>query len=347
MSEGQESEISVDHEEVDNHTLFSHITQAIEGDEIVSPYSGKDALTGSFQGADFNIRVPHLRRGKHAFVGVVDITEPNGKSMSVVVRNDPRDVDHYKKLVNKHPIAKKYLPNLLDEVGVWAVIERLSGLEYTEIVEKLQSDPEFLQIYAAKAWETISETAKAGLRMQDVAFVDGHNVFFDSESGQTRLVEQISLVEEVGDSSDEIAAKQLFFEVERGSIRHGNPLRYDFSFQLLKNALRLNSPEAFYRRGSVISPRNDLYKSRYFYANNLQNIDEDVYQELLKKESFDKGDYVPRRQSGKTHVLSDEAIAAVRNDDLDSYKELVEAKKVLVALSSSDDIRSMPVIEED
>lgn len=71
------------------------IVSAMESSALVVYESlpGQQILEGDIDGLGFRVRMPHLRKGKHASVGIVDINDVDGSVYSFVLRNKSHDAE--------------------------------------------------------------------------------------------------------------------------------------------------------------------------------------------------------------------------------------------------------------
>ena len=327
--------------------VFEHLIPQVEA-KIDDPnrYSSDYALnvSGEHRGTKYGVRLPHLRRGKHAFVGIVDLNGADGETTSAVIRNNVEDARVYSELAATHPIVKTLVPELYGISGDWVVMERLQGLELEELETRLRDDPDFRRGYARSAFGVISSAAGAGLKLNDVAFINGHNVMVSPDDAQIRFVEQRNLAPTIFDPNETIT-DQLFSELTHVSDK-GEEWRADYAMQLVQAAVEKVGAENLYMKGRAIKPTNPNYKDAYFLER-WKKLSDDEYQKILDNPVMREGLTVSWFGTGYTEALTEETVDAARSGDKDKFKAAIAGRKYKRDITDKEDPRYGVVILPD
>ena len=301
-------------------------------------------VSGEHEGTKYGVRLPHLRRGKHAFVGIVDLNASDGETTSAVIRNNVEDARVYSELTATHPIVKTLVPELYGICGDWVVMERLQGLELEELEARLRDDPDFRRNYARSAFEVTARAAEAGLQLDDVAFINGHNVMVNPDDAQIRLVEQQILAPTIFDPNETIT-NQLFSELTHVSDK-GEEWRIDYAMQFVQAAMEKLGAENLYMKGRVIKPSNPNYKDAY-YMERWEKLSDEEYQKILANPAMQEGLTVSWFGRGYTEVLTEETIDAAKSGNLVEFRAAIAGRKYKRDITDREDPRYGVVVLPD
>lgn len=328
-------------------SAFEHLIPQVEA-KIDDPerYKADYALnvTGESEGTRYSVRLPHLRRGKHAFVGIVDLNGADGETASAVIRNNVDDARAYSELAATHPIVRTLVPDLYGISGDWVIMERLQGLELEELETRLRDDPDFRRRYARSAFNVTASAAEAGLQLNDVAFINGHNVMVSPDDAQIRLVEQRTLAPTIFDPNETIT-NQLFSELTHVSDRE-EEWRTDYAMQLLQAAIERVGAENLYMKGRAIKPTNPNYKDAYFLERwgKLSDVD---YQKILDNPVAREKMTVSWFGRGYTEAFTEDTIDAVKSGDREKFKAAIAGRKYKRDITDKEDPRYGVVVLPD
>ena len=329
-----------------NRSTIEGIIQKIEDSPISELFSKQTSIEDEVNGTKFLARFPHLRRGKHASVFIVDFDTTSQQPMSFVIRNDLEPGYKFIELEEKHPEIAKRLPKLYGMVNNWVVMEKLEGLELEELTQKLKSDENFSSTYAEQSFQLIQEAANAGLTLDDVMFLNGHNCMVSPLDSSIRIIEQDRYSTIPQRTINELIAKQLFDELRTAS--HGEPQRYQTIFiaQLLQEAFKTIPPDQLYVRGRVIKPTHPLYQDAY-QMNGWGKISDERLKEILADPIQREGLTIPYFESGNTEALSLEFTEAIKENNLELINELLKAHEQTYSVMDKNDPRHTPITLED
>lgn len=295
---------------------------------------GKDVsqIQGQIFGKDFTVRIPHLREGKHARVAIVEVTDGDREEFSCVLRNDPESSEKYLQVIQEKPFVATLVPKLYGVMGDWVVMEKLSGLELQELTDKLASDPSFLKKYARTAYQVIKETSEAGLRLRDVEFGGAHNTIVDPESAEIRIVEQDTIDLYKKRPSNQLVTGQVLKELSQ-TVKHKDRSK-EFVFELVKLASKDIGDEQLYYQATEIGPDHPDYMKTYFTVNH--KYPEEGYKVPVTYGSYDS--------SGMTIAISPDLVESVKNDQLDRFKEIMDAGHYKISIRDKNDSRSAAIL---
>ncbi len=324
------------------------IVSAMESSALVVYDSapGQQILEGDIDGLGFRVRMPHLRKGKHANVGIVDINDVDGSVYSFVLRNKSHDAKKHQEIVKNHPGVRGLLPRQYDIVGDWVVLERLQGLELEELLDRMDTDSDFVVKYAEEAWSTIQSVLGEGLETQDVRFAIGHNVMVNPESAKVRLIEQTSLSKSPrGYSGNERLTRMLMNELEGANEYSDSQLQ--FLISLFGKAIEVNDPNQLFVRGRAIKKGHpdfeDIWKS--YYGGSM----------ILKSEGNDKPWYLEQRtteppetlgfwEQGVTRTFSPAFWDSVNAGSVEGLRDVLNSGAGRAEITDPNDFRSRPIL---
>lgn len=301
-------------------------------------------VDGEHEGTKYSVRLPHLRRGKHAFVGIVDLNGSDGETTSAVIRNNVEDAIAYSKVAATHPLVKTLVPELYGISGDWVVMERLQGLELEELETRLRDDPDFRSRYAKSSFSVIEAAAEAGLQLNDVAFIEGHNVMVNPDEAQIRLIEQRILVPTVFDPNETIV-RQLFNELTHVSDK-GEDWRVEYALQLMQAAINKVGVEKLYVKGRAIKPTNPKYRDAYFLER-WERLSDKEYQQILANPATREGLTVSWFGRGFTEVFTDETIDAANKGDKERFRLAIAGRNYKKDITDKEDPRYGVVVLSD
>lgn len=314
-------------------------------------------IEGTHGDVTFVARDPYLRRGKHASVYIVELSDSQGNSASCVLRSRIEDAKRYLEVLAQYPVIEGMVPALYGIVEKWVVMERLTGLELSELQVKLAENPDFQRKYVQKAFELITRTAQDGLRFDDVAFVDGHNTTADPETADIRIIEQTALYPDRVHSPNEIITDKLFSEVYQ--ITHKKPeeeneQKFQFAFGLLQLAFAHFNPSELYVRSRKIKPTHPGYKEAWWWQNQHLwfkpgggRLSDEEHQRILSDPNLRENFTVNYSGAGFTEIFSDEMIEAVKAEDYTKFKELVVGRAYKTNVTNTSDSRDGPIVLPD
>ena len=327
--------------------VFEHLIPQVEShvsnpDRLSSEYIFN--VIGEHEGTRYQVRFPHLRRGKHAFVGIIDLNNVNGETESAVMRNDVEDARAYAQVASAHPIARSLVPELYGISGDWVFMERLYGLELEELTTRLAEDPDFRAEYVRTSFDLIEQVAGDGLQSNDVSFVNGHNVMINPNDAGIRLVEQKTLVPTLLDYNEVITDK-LFGELMQVSNKPEG-WRVDYAMQLLAIAMDKVGAENLFLKGRVIRPTNRNYRDAY-YLERWEKLSDEEYQKILDNPVAREQLTISWFGRGFTEVISDETWEAVKEGDVNKFKEAIHNRGYRADIKDKEDPRYGVVILPD
>ncbi len=308
--------------------------------------------SGNGGGFHFRGRDPHLRRGKHATVVIVEIEAPGGETFSCVLRNRLEDAENYDGLSRRHPEIRDIFACLYGFAGRWAVMERLQGLELDEIHARLRQEPALIPVFASRVLDVIETASGAGLRLWDTVFAAGHNVMFDPASGRIRLVEHGSPRPEPCRTPVELITQKIIEELESCALAAGDDIRGRYAFELMRQAFSRRPPEDYYLRSlrERIAPGHPRYRSEW----------ERLFQFALTEEGYRAVLRLPpdrrivfeeyrdaHRLKGLSVRFSDECVAAVLSGDEGRFLNVLRQGGFLSGIHDEGDPRSAPVYWPD
>lgn len=337
-------------------TALEKILSSVVTSPLWDRFSGINSYSGETEGRRFTISAPHLRRGKSSFVGLVDISNPDGTVFSSVVKNDIALAEEYLQFVSQNPQALEFLPKYYGNVDDWIVTERLYGLELQEVEWKIQKEPEFLEKYTGAAADLMLKTAKAGLVLQDIAFIDAHNVIIDPETGKSQLIEVTNLTTYPHRNTNEIITNQLFREFQNGSHKIPGRLPTDIPFKIAQKIFQSIPPENLYIRREVFAPSNPKYRDNYETFQNWEFYHENGYfpvppialtdeeYELRLLDSENNQFFIPDFSSQYTEIISAECMRAIQDGDIKAFEEILERGKQTTFITDMSDPRSDPIV---
>ncbi len=332
---------------------IQHLIPSVRG----QPNWAQGSIEGTLGDVAFVARSPHLRRGKHAAVYIVELSDSQGNSASCVLRSDVEDAKRYLEVLAQYPVIEGIVPTLYGIVEKWVVMERLTGLESSELQVKLVEDPDFQQKYAQKAFELITRTAQAGLRLDDVMFIDGHNTMVDPETADIRIIEQTAPYPNRVHSSNEIITDKLFSEVYQ--ITHEKPVeedeqKFQFAYRLLQLAFTHFNPSELYVRPRSIKPTHPGYKEAWWWQNQHLwfkpgggKLSDEEHQRILSDPNLRENFTVNYSGTGFTEIFSDEMIEAVKAGGFNKFKELVVGRAYKTNVTNTSDSRYGPIVLSD
>lgn len=292
----------------------------------------------------FRVSTPKLRTGKHAQIGLVEVSD-NGQKFECVLRSDASDAKDYLDHVRDNPAVADFVPKLHAIVGNWAVLEKLNGLELAEVEEKMRTDPQFLDKFAQQAFDIIYRAAQKGIQLNDMMFMDGHNFMVDENTGEVRFIEHRNAYPYPFLEANELVAQQLFSEAYQ--ITHsGNgrePYKISFVRKLFEHALEKIDPQSLYVKTRVVTPTHPRYKEAWWMENG-EPLSEEKYQLILNnpklRESW-TANYVGR---GFTEAISPELVEAILAGDEKKADEILLEQKYKFDITDKDDPRTKSVI---
>jgi hypothetical protein len=307
--------------------------------ENFSNSSEQPKISGDIDGIQYEVRFPHLRKGKHAFVGIIDIKNPDGSTFSCVMRSGSDDAKSYLKYVSDEPAIADYLPKLYGIVDNFAVMEKLNGLELGEILERIKTDKEFAEKYADNAYAFIEKTANLRVEMHDVMFVDGQNCMVNPDTGEIKIIEQKNLVPKSIYKPNELIADKLFGEINQISRNMDNvdPSRINLVFQLLCKAFDGNKPEELYEKSRSVRPTHPAYKGAW-YMRDYEKLSDEEHQKILNNPKM-RDSTLTWLGNGYTKAFTPELIDAVSNNDIEAFKKLVKEGKYKMDIKDKNDPR--------
>lgn len=327
--------------------VFEQLIPEVEA-EIGNPdrYNPDYALniSGEYDGTKYGVRLPHLRRGKHAFVGIVVLNSADGETTSAVIRNQVYDARVYSEVAATHPLVKTLVPELYGISGDWVVMERLYGLELEELETRLRDDPDFRRRYARSAFNVIASAAEAGLQLNDVAFIGGHNVMVRSDDAQIRLIEQRTLAPTIFDPNETIT-HQLLSELEH-VIDKDEDWRTDYAMQLIQAAIEKVGVENLYMKGRVIKPTNPNYRDAYFLER-WEKLSDEGYQKILDNPVTREGLTVSWFGRGFTEAFTEETLDAAKNGDQERFKAAIAGRNYRTDITDKSDPRYGVIVLPD
>ncbi len=305
-------------------------------------------MKGTAAGKEFTIRTPHLRKGKHAFVGIVEVENPDKNSFSCVIRNNPADGKQYQENIAKHPSIADYVPKLYEITDKWVVMEKLSGLELEEVTEKFKTDAEFRRQYAHHAYDLIEKTAQEGIKLNDVKFIDGHNCMVNPHTGEIKVIEQQSLHPQTLFSPKEIITDTLFREMDQVKSRKEklDPAEINLVFQMVEKAFANNRPEDLYIKSRVVKPTHPGYKNAWFMQN-FEELSDEEHRKILNHPKMRDAYTVNFHGTGFTKTFSPELVSAVLAGDAETFDKLIREGKYIINISDKTDPRYKPEIVTD
>ncbi|MCE9624437.1 MAG: hypothetical protein K8R69_03125 [Deltaproteobacteria bacterium] len=159
-----------------------------------------------------------------------------GNELDLVAKKSRADIEAHQALLQFKPEAARHLPRLYATVGDIAVMERLRGLESSELEAAVLKDEGLRVEYIQQAWQMMKEVSRSGLSLRDVGFLQGHNIIYDSISQNLRLIELGSLTKESIFSPEEVLSNLLL----------GESIQSDLYFDLLSAAFRDKDPSEFH-----------------------------------------------------------------------------------------------------
>lgn len=327
--------------------IFEHFIPRVEA-EIENPnrYSPDYALSvnGEHESTKYRVRLPHLRRGKHAFVGIVDLNGADGETTAAVIRNNVDDARAYSELAATHPLVKALVPELYGISGDWVVMERLHGLELEELETRLRDDSDFRSRYAKSTFDVIVSAAETGLQLNDVSFIDGHNVMVNPDDAQIRLVEQRTLAPTIFDQNETITS-QLFSELTHVSDK-GEDWRTDYAMRLVQTAIEKVGAENLYMKGRVIKPTNPNYKEAYLLER-WEKLSDEEHQKILDNPVAREGLTVSWFGRGYTEAFTDETLDAAKSGDQEKFKAAIAGRKYKRDITDKADSRYGAIVLPD
>lgn len=315
-------------------------------DEVFRSQQGQHVVEGDIDGLGFKIRMPHLRKGKHATVGIVDLNYPDGSVFSVVLRSGLEDAKHYQDLAGKHPFVEEIMPRQYGTVGNWAVLERLHGLELDELKERMKSDEDFLSNYALNAWDLINTVIDNDMEIQDVHFVDGHNTIVNPLSGQIRLVEQTSIVSRRdGWTHDEIVTQMLISQVFGRGDKGYDDYEIRFITKLMQHAFKVYDHGRLYIRGRVVDQSHPDYENIWVYDyKGTPKPGREGGPWYMQEFEKDKPDTLPYWGNGETRTFSQDFVSAIQASDFTKVGALIKESRHTSYIGDSSDPRNQPVL---
>lgn len=322
--------------------LFKHIIPLIEEDYLRE----KTEVVGQYEGTEYKARLPHLRRGKHGAVVIIEIIKPSGEKFSCVAKHNLYDANTYYEDVKRSPVIAGYIPKYYGAVENWIVMERLEGLELEELIEKIKSDRTFLLKYATETVNLIERATSEGLRLCDIQFHQGHNCMIDSETARIRLIELQTLRHQSDWKSNELMADQILGELYslggRNEVHHH---QIAFLFQvlrLLRERMDLNN---LFMRPIHVRPTDPRYRNAY-YIQNWEALSDEQYEGILANPNLRENLTVDNSCLGYTKGLHPEIIKSVMDDNFEDFSQLLMDRKVQIDITDESDPRSKPIISE-
>lgn len=338
-----------------------HIIDEIQkSDQMKQPRRGasdRRELSGEYDGRQWSVRLPHAKVTKHGFVGLVDIDEPSGTKFECVVKSlgsENMEVKSYLKISAEKPLVKKYVPTLYAREGGWTVVEKLKGLEgeeSSELQDRLESDPDFLDRYVEKSYTMVKESAENELDLRDVSLGEGHNVLVNPDTADLRLIELDNFGIDRHHESNELIAEQLLVELEK--TKANSPASVRYSFKMLQRAMKDIDADQFYIRPIAVGVKHSRYRELYNNRQKLMFLFDDanlLSEELYKKVAanpVNKDNYITYGSREETESIAPELIAAVQQDDLEEFKRMVEARQLKSKITDKEDPRAAPKILDD
>jgi len=324
------------------------IVSAMESSPLViyDSLPGQQVLEGDIEGLGFRVKMPHLRKGKHASVGIVDINDVDGRVFSFILRNKLGDSLKYQEVVRNHPGIKNLLPRQYDTVGDWAVLERLYGLEQREIIERMEVDPDFVVKYADEAWGVLQTVLGEGLETQDVRFSIGQNIMADPKSANIRLVEQANVSRPPeGYSRDEILTRMLTSELIGAEEYSDSQLQFIIS--LFGKALETIDPNQLFVRGREIKkghPEFDDIWQAYNGGKMIIKSEGSNKPWYLENISTEQPETLGYWEQGVTKSFSPEFWNAVRTNSVQGLREALINGGSRFEITDPNDLRCHPII---
>jgi len=311
----------------------------------LSNWDKQHKIDGEINGILYEVRTPHLRKGKHAFVAIIDIKDRDENIFSCVIRDKPEDAETYLKNVSEKPIIAEYTPKLYRITDNWVIMEKLSGLELEEVTDKIKADEDFAEKYASNVYTLIEKTAESGLILNDVMFVDGHNCMVDPGTGEIKIIEQRSLNPQSILNTKEIITDKLFSEINqirnalvRNELDGTDQSIISFMFQVLRKVLASNKSEDLYIKSRAVKPTHPRYKTSW-YIQNMEKLSDKEHQNILNNPNLRETYTVNFRGSGYTETFSPEFINAIDNNNLAEFRKLIENRKYKINITDKNDPR--------
>lgn len=331
--------------------VLEHIIPVFEAGNSEHRWDMDLAVDGIFEDRTYKIRFPHLRKGKHAAVGIVDIANPDGTTFECVIRNSPDDAMEYLKAAKHDPLVAEYSPQLFGIVDGWVVMEKLAGLELQELDERLRVDPEFLSRYAQNTQELINKLADAHLVMDDVRFINGHNVMVEPETAEVKIIEQKAIHPCLDPrESFEIETAQLFYEAAgimyMGDRTNVPAHRARFLFELCQNAFKHKKPEDLYVRSRVIKPTHPDYKDAWLLQN-WEKLSEEEYQRILADPNLREKFTINYYDRGFSETFDPGFVEAIIKGDFSAFQEIVRNGNYKTDITDKNDPRAQILILPD
>ncbi len=280
---------------------------------------------GVIGGSEVTLKWPDARKGKHAEVVLASIHNKQA-TFDCVLRDSVRDAEEYRENLEKNPAVAKFVPKLYDVVGKWAVLEKIAGLELRGITERLDTDPDFTEKYAAEAFSLIQKTAQEHLRLDDVKFADGHNCMADPETGAVQLIEQ-KAVYPTSIPSEELMATQLLKESTRA--------RSTYAFKLLRDAFSQVPPESLRVRPVAVRPTHPAYRD-WYALQEFNVLSKEEHQRILDNPDLRENLLVYGGDGNVMRTFAPECIRAVQENKYQDFVSLLEAGKVESKVMMSD-----------
>lgn len=227
-------------------------------------------------------------------------------------------------------LLDRYYPKLYyqDSHSSWTAVERLIGVEEEDLVALL-ADKSFRRQYALKAYQLIIDSTALNLSLGDVVFANGHNCIVNPQTAEIKLVEPNNLLpKNPGETPSELAARQIFQELENGYDRRmikileeggreeeifDNSLKRPFIYSLMRLTRRVNNWQDF-------KVMRDSDFREYIVSVDQEFTNQPLIRQLQREEEF-----------FQTHTLfagfSLQLIKAVEEGDFETFDELVKINK--------------------
>jgi hypothetical protein len=292
---------------------------------------------GQIEGYSYTLRLPHAREGKHAVVGILQLTNPEGGIFTCAIRNRPEIIKGYIETVSQIPSLVDYLPQYYGTYGEWVAMECLEGLELGELTDRLEKDSNFQQKYGIEAGSALRSIADSGGDFNDVKFIDGHNVIVDPNTAIPRIIEQDALQKSQYLRPHEVLTGQLRSEILQYKPSDGVG-RLVVLLTMAHTAIAAISDEELYIRARVVSPAHPSFPVAY-YLQNWEELTPELHRQYLDHPDRDQLHCNLPGYTGITQALSAKLLSAIRANDIEKFGELLKQGDVMEGITEPNDPR--------
>lgn len=164
---------------------------------------------GVHKGISYHETSPE-RTGKQQKVSIIQFLFPDGFSFEMVCKFD--DFDMFRKQ-NENEVLQRRLPKIFLERESVIGIEKLNGLQMDKYREYLNESSHLKQLID-ESFEIFDDVSRNNFFLNDVDFVDGHNILFDTDTQRFRVFDVHSFLE-----SNEPYAKKLLDFLNQEAVR--------------------------------------------------------------------------------------------------------------------------------